>query len=50
MKRHIFDVGAEKRYRNVTGIETTPWTNRDHQCSLKDMQGNGSIVLRRALI
>jgi hypothetical protein len=50
MKRHIFDVDAEKPYRNVTGIKTTPWTNPDRQRSSKDMQGNASIVLRRAPI
>jgi hypothetical protein len=50
MKRHIFDVDAEKRYRNVTGTKTTPWTNPDRQRLLEDMQGNASIVLRRAPI
>ena len=48
MKRHIFDVDAKKRYRDVTGVKTTPWTNPDRQRSLIDMQGSAFIVLRPA--
>jgi hypothetical protein len=50
MKRHIFDADAEKRYRPVTGIKPTPWTNPASQRLSKDVQGNASIVLRRAPI
>jgi hypothetical protein len=46
MKRHILTWMQKDATETIIGIETTPWTNRDRQCSLRDMQGNGSIVLR----